>query len=75
MDPQAIPLGLLAIEPLPAPALATVTGTVWNVAVTLFAPLIVTVHVGVVPVQAPDQPVKADRALALAVSITMVPAG
>ena len=45
-----------------------------NVAVTDFAAVILTLHVGVVSVQAPDQPVKVEPLLAVAVSVTRVPA-
>jgi hypothetical protein len=43
------------------------------VAVTLFAAFIVTTHVGLVPVQAPDQPAKTVWKSGLAVSVTEVP--
>jgi len=72
--PQSIPAGELMTVPLPVPALVTVSakdGKV-KVAVTVCAALIVTLHVAVVPVQLPLQPVKVEPAAGAAVKVTMV---
>ncbi len=53
-----MPEGELVTLPFPLTLTVSVCGGV-NVAVTLFAPLIVTLQVSAVPEQAPDQPVKA----------------
>ena len=73
---QFTPAGLDVTAPVPAPAVATVSGNVTtsNVAVTDFAALIVTVHVVVDPLHAPPHPVNALVALGAAVSVTVVPA-
>src|SRR5215831_3319694 len=74
--PHEIPVGALVTVPLPVPALVTVStkdGTA-NVALTLWAALIVTVQVLVVPVQPPPlQPVNSEPAAGAAVNVTMVP--
>lgn len=74
--PHEIPVGALVTVPLPVPALVTVStkdGKA-NVALTLWAALIVTVQVLVVPVQPPPlQPVKSEPAAGAAVKVTMVP--
>ena len=62
-------------DPLPTPAFETARAEVWNVAVTFLAASMVTAQVDAVPLQAPDQPINADRALAVAVSVTIVPGG
>ena len=46
-----------------------------NVAVTLRSAVIETLHVGVVPLQAPLQPPNTEPAAGLAVSAALVPAG
>src|SRR5262249_13215729 len=70
--PQSIPLGLLAIEPLPLPALVTVSVfSVSKIAATGRAAVIVTVQV--VPEQAPDQPVKLEPAADDTVNVTSDP--
>jgi hypothetical protein len=43
--------------------------------VTDFAAVIVTLHVAAVPVQAPDQRVKVELRLGVALSVTSLPAG
>jgi hypothetical protein len=74
VEPQLIPAGEDVTVPEPEPARTTVTGKLafWNVAVTLAAASIVTRHVPV-PLHAPDQPVNADSASAVASSATTVP--
>src|SRR6267142_1996575 len=70
-----IPTGALVMVPPPAPVLLTVSEKLWSakVAVTVCAALIVTVQVPV-PVQPPPlQPVKAEPAAGVAVSVTAVP--
>ena len=72
-DPQAIPAGVLVTVPLPDSAFLTVSQSPnTNVAVTVFAASIVTVHTPV-PVHAPLQPVNADPLVATAVSLKTVP--
>ncbi|MBK6790655.1 MAG: hypothetical protein IPG77_24360 [Betaproteobacteria bacterium] len=70
--PQLMPDGLLTTVPLPVPALVTVSvgGPPTNVAVTVLAVLMLTTQVLVVPVQAPDQPPKAEPLAGAAVSVT-----
>jgi hypothetical protein len=46
-----------------------------NVAVTLRAAVILTVHVAAGPVQAPLQPVKVERVVVTAAKVTLVPLG
>src|SRR5215470_8726910 len=74
--PLEIPVGALVTVLLPAPALVTVStkdGKA-NVALTLWAALIVTVQVLVVPVQPPPlQPVNVEPAVGVAVKVTAVP--
>src|SRR5438067_1438116 len=69
-----MPEGVLVTVPVPAPTVVTVrTKLGVNVAVTAVAAVRVTVHVPV-PVHAPPlQPVKADPAAGVAVSVTTVP--
>ncbi len=70
-----MPAGLEATVPVPAPLFATVRancGTTLNVAVTVWAALIVTEH-GPVPEHAPAQPANAEPLVALAVKATTVP--
>ena len=74
MAPQSMLAGLLVTEPLPVPALVTVS---WRcsgvkVAVTEVAAVIGTVQAAV-PVQAPLQPAKLEPAAGTAVSVTLVP--
>jgi hypothetical protein len=58
-ESQDIPIGLDEIKPEPSPFFETVRAKGgWNVAVTVLASVIETVHVGVSPLHAPDQPVK-----------------
>ena len=70
-----IPAGTLVTVPLPAPALLTVSVVVAraNVAVTVVAAVIVTVHVPVPPHPPPLQPVKIEPASGVAVRLTVVP--
>lgn len=71
--PQLIPVGL--DETVPVPAFDTVNAylTVANVAVTVRAADMVTVHVRAVPTQPPDQLVNEKPAAGAAVSVTTVP--
>ena len=72
---QKIPGGELDTIPPPEPALVTVSvrlATAANVAVTLLAASIVTMHPAV-PLQAPPQPEKVLVASAVAVSVTTLP--
>jgi hypothetical protein len=73
-SPQLTPTGVLPTDPLPEPAFVTVSAKPFsaNVAVTLRASLIVTVH-DPVPVQAPLQPVNVESFADVAVSVTLVP--
>lgn len=69
-----MPAGLLVTVPAPLPVFVTVKvycGV--NVAVTDLTALIVTLHVPVMFVQAPDQPVKTEPDAAVAVNVTAVP--
>ena len=73
--PQEIPAGALAMLPLPAPDVATVSvnADCTNVAVTEAAAFIVTVQEPV-PVQPPPlQPVNVEPAAGVAVKVTAVP--
>jgi hypothetical protein len=77
VEPQLIPAGFEARMPAPAPFLVTLSeyvlggdGTA-NVAVTPWAPFIVTVQVPV-PVHAPLQPVKVEPVVAVAFRVTLV---
>ena len=70
-----IPAGVLVTVPLPAPALLTVSAKLGtpNVAVTVVAADMVTVHEPV-PVQPPPlQPLNVEPAAGVAVSVTAVP--
>ncbi len=77
--PQSMPLGEDVTVPVALPTFATVrvyvvwTGCVPNVAVTLRAAVMLTVH-GPVPVQAPLQPANVEPVPAAAVRVTAVPA-
>ena len=51
----------------------SVTGTTAKLAATVFALSINTVQLGVLPVHAPDQPLKVEPALAVAVRVTVMP--
>jgi len=66
-----MPAGLDVTVPAPVPAFVTVTANDWsvNVAVTLRASVMETVHVPV-PVHAPLHPVKVEPALAAAARTT-----
>jgi hypothetical protein len=72
--PHEIPAGALVTVPPPVPVLLTVSAKLWSakVAVTVCAPLIVTVQEPV-PVQPPLQPVKVEPAAGAAVRVTTVP--
>jgi hypothetical protein len=75
---QLMPEGLLLTVPEPPPALLTTSGCVLadvveNCAVTDWLVLRLTVHVGLVPVQAPLQPVNWDPLAGLAVRPMDVP--
>ena len=72
--PHEMPAGALVTLPLPSPARTTVsaTGAGANVAPTVIAPVIVSVHAPT-PEQPPDQPVKTEPAAGAAVSVTPVP--
>src|SRR5207245_11735789 len=69
--PQSIPVGLLVTVPVPMPVVVTVSTKVGvKVAVTVVAEETVSVH-GSVPLHPPPlQPVKAELAAGLAVSVT-----
>ena len=75
--PQLIVPSLLVIVPEPVPDLATVSGPkvaeLLNEAETTFAPSIVSVQVGEVPLHDPPQPLKVCPLAAVAVSTTVVP--
>ena len=72
--PQSIPVGLLVTVPVPMPVVVTLSTKVGvKVAVTVVAAETVSVH-GSVPLHPPPlQPVKAEPAAGLAVSVTAVP--
>ena len=74
---QLSPAGLEVTVPLPeiVTLSARGTGAATNVAVTDRAAASVTAQVGVVPVQAPDQPLNCCAAAGVAVSVTVVFAG
>src|SRR3954467_13589438 len=72
-----MPAGELVTAPVPVPVRVTVSvrcGTAANVAVTVLAASIVP-RQAPVPLHAPPQPVNAEPAAALAVSVTGVPSG
>src|SRR5262245_6557711 len=73
--PHVMPAGALATVPDPEPLLLTVSvkDCSANVAVTLWAALIVTVQAVAVPVQPPLQPVNVEPAAGAAVRVTAVP--
>jgi hypothetical protein len=72
--PQAMPAGAEVTEPLPVPAVATVSVNVAvKIAVTDCAVVIVTVHGPAALVHAPLQPLKIEPTLGVAVSVTSVP--
>src|SRR5882762_4190289 len=72
--PQSMPGGFDVTTPEPMPNFTTFSeNTMSNVAVTLVAALIVTVHVLACPEQAPLQPLNTAPALACAVNATTVP--
>ena len=72
-EPQLIGNGFDVTVPEPGPAFVTVrTKERANLAVTLRAAVIDTVHVGAEPEHAPVHPVNADPAPAAAVSVTAV---
>jgi hypothetical protein len=71
--PQLIPAGLEVTVPDPAPAFVAVSvNSSLNVAVTVLAAFIATVHVDPVTESHPVHPVKADPEAAAAVSVTLV---
>ena len=72
--PQLTPAGLLETVPEPVPALLTVRAYLLSVkfAVTDFALVMVTVHVVLVPVQAPLQPLNVVSKPGVAVRVTVV---
>jgi len=75
LAPHEIPAGTDDTEPADAPVADTATVSVRssvNVAVTLAFADSVTTHAPV-PVQAPDQPVNTEPAVAVGVSVTIVP--
>jgi hypothetical protein len=77
VEGHVIPAGELVTDPVPFPAEVTVS-VHWasagpNVAVTLRAVVMPTVHVVALPEQSPDQPVNVDPAAGAAVSVTDVP--
>ena len=75
--PQVIPAGFDVTDPVPFPVLLTVSKGVVsvNVAVTLLAVVIETVHVALVPVQPPpDQPAKVEPVPGEAVRTTLASA-
>lgn len=72
LPPQLIPDGLDVTVPVPLPLRTTVRRLTANVAVTVFAASIVTMHAPV-PEHAPPQPVNAFFALGVGVSVTTVP--
>ena len=76
--PQLMPPGLLVIPPVPAPAFVTVSakfvppvGTVFQVAVTAFAALMVTVQVVALPLHAPPHDAKLEPAAGAALRVTL----
>jgi len=72
--PQLIPDGLAVTVPAPRSAFATASVyTSLNVAVTVRAAVIVTVHVFADAESHPDQPVNAEPDAAVAVRVTVVP--
>jgi hypothetical protein len=76
VEPQLIPLGLEVTVPVPMPALVTVTVSVTStkLAVTVVAPLTVTMQVVAEPLQAlPDHPMNVDPVAAVAVRVIIVP--
>ncbi len=66
-------LPVVALAPTLAPVGLMLYVQALNVAVTLFAPSIVTVHVVFVPEHAPLQPANTDPLAGVAVSVTLVP--
>jgi hypothetical protein len=77
VEPQLIPAGELVTDPVPVPALWTVSwklfaAAVLNVAVTAVAAEAVMLHVPV-PVQPPDHPANVEPEFGVAVSVTEVP--
>ena len=72
--PQLIPVGKLVTVPVPVPDLLTVNnlGTKLKFAVTLLAAVILTVQVLLLPVQAPDQPIKVEPEAGVAVNVTLL---
>jgi hypothetical protein len=72
--PQAMPAGLLVTVPLPLPAFATASSALTvKTAVALRSPVIASVQVAAVPLQAPVQPVNVEPAAAAAVNVTVAP--
>ena len=59
-------------EPLPVGPVVSVNRCSVNVAVTVFAEVIVTTH-GPVPVHAPDHPVNVEPVAGVGVTVTWVP--
>jgi hypothetical protein len=75
VDPQLIPAGLEVTVPLPRPVLLTlrVKNCRLNVAVTVLAPLMVTVHAAPDTASQPVQPANSEPLAAAAVKVTVVP--
>jgi hypothetical protein len=74
VEPQAMPLGLLVTGPLPLPALLMLSAKpALKVAVTAFAPSIVSRQVLELPLHAPDQPAKKEPLFGVAVNATLAP--
>src|SRR2546427_7080481 len=76
LAPQSMPAGLLVTVPVPVPARATVSAKIGvNVGVTVVAPEILTVQPPVPLHPPPVQPVNAEFAFGVAMSVTAVPIG
>jgi hypothetical protein len=71
MAPQLIPAGELVTVPVPAVVIVSANGVKVKLAPTVCAWVIVTVQGLAVPVQAPDQPLNVEPAVAAAVKVTL----